>query len=35
VDDAFHECFSANPHFTPNPSSDHETDVAAEKIEDW
>jgi hypothetical protein len=30
VDDAFCESFSSNPHFTPNPSSDHETDVAAE-----
>jgi hypothetical protein len=30
VDDAFREHFSANPHFTPNPSSDHETDVATE-----
>jgi hypothetical protein len=30
VDDAFHECFSANLHFTCNPSSDHETDVATE-----
>jgi hypothetical protein len=30
VDDAFCERFSANPHFTPDPSSDHETDVAEE-----
>jgi hypothetical protein len=30
VDDAFRECFSANPHFAPDPSSDHETDVAIE-----
>jgi hypothetical protein len=30
VDDAFDERFSANPHFAPNPSSDHKTDVAAE-----
>jgi hypothetical protein len=30
VDNATRECFSANPHFAHNPSSNHETDVAAE-----
>jgi hypothetical protein len=30
VDDPFCEHFSANPHFAPDPSSDHDTDIATE-----
>jgi hypothetical protein len=30
VDDALGECFSPNRHFNPDPSSDHDTDVATE-----